>query len=193
MSSPLDPAQRSSPPVDPKSVPLPYGFILSADKRTAEKVFKYKGQELKITVHFPSSVKTGNARNMRLKEFNQALLEKIGSFVIDQGLGTKKKEGLLNSISFEYKGKKLKAFKKHFQGSSQTKEIQIDAYLRQTVDKASKIAMDTNLTPQEKTNKKEKNLRKKQDLEGIVKHWKRIHLTPQEMRDREEEMRSRET
>ncbi|MBN9377516.1 MAG: hypothetical protein BGO14_10490 [Chlamydiales bacterium 38-26] len=185
MSTPLDPSQRSS--------PLAYGFILSSDRRSAEKFFKYKGQDLKITVHFPSSVKTDTARNIRLKEFNQTLLEKIGSFVIDQGLGTKKKEGLLNSISFDYKGKKLKAFKKHFQGTNQSKEIQIEAYLRHTVDKASKIATDANLTPQEKTKKKEKNLRKKQDLEGIVKHWKRIHLTPQEMRDREEEMRSRET
>lgn len=193
MSTPLDPTQRSPNSPNPESRPLAHGFILSPDNRSAEKSFKYKGQELKITVHFPSSIKSNAARNIRLKEFNQALLEKIGSFVIDQGLGTQKKGGFLNSISFEYKGKKMKTFKKHFQGNENAKEMDIEAYTRHTVDKASKIATDTNLTPQEKTKKREKTLRKKQDLEVIVKYWKRIHLNPQEMQDREEELRSRGT
>jgi hypothetical protein len=76
------------------------GFNISSDGKSAIKILRVGGKELKFTIFFPSNMQTDDRRHKYLQHFNDVQLNRLGQYALDLGLGQAKKEarGKLEAI-----------------------------------------------------------------------------------------------
>lgn len=140
-------------------------FELSQDGHSATKEFSYGRNKLIIVVHFPKDASL-HEKNKRLEKFDDKILNLMGSYAVDKGIGRdeKEKKSYVKALHFKQnsEGQFIGVTKEY--GTGRLKKIDVD-YYKQKIH-----GVEKDQTPEGKK-KKETRERKLRTLEDIIKFW----------------------
>ncbi|BBI16299.1 hypothetical protein [Neochlamydia sp. S13] len=156
------------------------GFNISSDGKSAIKILRVGGKELKFTVFFPSNMQTDGRRHKYLQHFNDDQLNRLGQYALDLGLGQAKKEArgkleaiVLNTTSSGSLNEILKKYSK----LEAPKQISVEYYKERLnmLQHSDSLAQDKEL--QDKLKKYEGKIAA---LQQIQEMWKKNFSPSQE-------------